>query len=345
MLDAIRSQRPKLLDGVRQVLRLHHDSMHTERSSMEWIVRFVRFHGRRLRAHPFPAEPKIEAFLTNLAVHGHVAGATQNQAMNALVFLYRRVLDHVMEGNINAVGADKKVNVPVVMIHKEIAAVISLIDGTTQLVAKLLHGSGLHIMKAVRLRVKTLHQPDLAPGHGKVHLPPALARNPPCRHGMGVAVGLPRPAPLRSPAFRDHPSPSRGPQRPPQGHQGGRPPCRSDEDRQRSHLSPCLRHSPAPTRPRHPHLSAPARAQRSCHDHALYPHPAAGRPGCSEPPGRPRCLAFLFGLPNADQGAEWIRPTLQSAAGTAEVNGMPHLRGLHSLALAAQSSGLCCRIT
>jgi hypothetical protein len=81
--------------------------MHTERSSVECIVRFVRFHGLRSRADLFPAEPKIEAFLTDLAVPGHVAPATQNQAMNALVFLDRRVLIHVLSGRINAVRADK----------------------------------------------------------------------------------------------------------------------------------------------------------------------------------------------------------------------------------------------
>ena len=102
MPDATRSQPPKLLDEVRQVLRLHHYSIHTERSSVEWIVRFVRFHGMRSRHDLFPAEPKIESFLTDLAVQGNVAAATQNQAMNALVFLYKRVLNHVLEGRINA---------------------------------------------------------------------------------------------------------------------------------------------------------------------------------------------------------------------------------------------------
>src|SRR5712691_9403898 len=109
MLDATRSQQPKLLDDVRQVLRLHHYSIHTERASVEWIRRFACFHGLRSRADLFPAEPKIEAFLTDLAVHGNVAAATQNQAMHALVFLYKRVLHHAMEG-INAMRADKKIN-------------------------------------------------------------------------------------------------------------------------------------------------------------------------------------------------------------------------------------------
>jgi integron integrase len=173
----------------------------------------------RSRADLFPAEPKIEAFLTDLALHGNVAAATQNVAMNALVFLYKHVLNQELPGRINAVRADKRVTVPVVMTRDEVAAVISLMDGTTQLVAKLLYGSGLRIMEAVRLRVKdidgsmkqltvragkgdkdrcttfpatltpllqnhlagvkTLHQQDLAHGHGAVYLPHALARKYP----------------------------------------------------------------------------------------------------------------------------------------------------------------------
>src|SRR6266487_4186265 len=100
--------------------------LHTERSYVEWIVRFVRFHGMRSRENLFPAEPKIEAFLTDLAVHRNVAPATQNQAMNALVFLYKRVLNHSLQGSIHAVRADKKINVPIVMTRAEVAAVISL---------------------------------------------------------------------------------------------------------------------------------------------------------------------------------------------------------------------------
>jgi integron integrase len=163
-----------------------------------------------------PPEPKIEAFLTYLAVNKNVAPATQNLAMNALIFLYKRVLKLSMEGHINAVRADRKVNVPVVMTREEVAAVISLMNGTPQLVAKLLYGSGLRIMEAVRLRiqdvdfgmkqitvrsgkgdkdrittfpisaapllqnhlskVRTLHQQDLGRGHGEVYLPHALSR-------------------------------------------------------------------------------------------------------------------------------------------------------------------------
>jgi hypothetical protein len=105
---------------------------------VEWIVRFVRFHGMRSREDLFPAEPKIEAFLTDLAVYGNLAPATQNQAMNALVFLYKRLLNQSLPDSINAVRADKKVNVPMVMTREAVAAVLSLMDGTAQMVAKLL---------------------------------------------------------------------------------------------------------------------------------------------------------------------------------------------------------------
>jgi site-specific recombinase XerD len=210
---------PKLLDEVRKGRRLHHDSMHTERSSGEWSGRFVYFHGMRSREDLSPAAPKIESFLTDLAVHGNVAAATQNQAMTALVFLYKRVLNHAIQGSINAGRVDQKINVPVVMTREEVAAVISLMDGTAPLVAKLPYGSGWRIIEAVRLRVKdiddqmkpltvragqgdkdrfptvpttltpllqnhlarvkTLHQQDSAQGHGEAYLPHALARKHP----------------------------------------------------------------------------------------------------------------------------------------------------------------------
>ena len=123
---------------------------------MEWIVRFVRFHRLQSRADLLPAAAQIEAFLTDLAMQGKVAAATQNQAMHALVFLYKRVLNQALEDRMNAVRADKKVHVPVVMTRDEVATVLSLMEGTPQLVAKLLYGSGLRIMEAVRLRVKDI---------------------------------------------------------------------------------------------------------------------------------------------------------------------------------------------
>jgi integron integrase len=159
MPDGRRSQPPKLLDHVRQVLRLHHYSIHTERSSGEWIQRFARCHGMRSRADLCPAEPKIEAFLTDLAVHGHVAAATQNPAMKALVGLYTRVLHQVMQGRLKAVRAAKKSTVPVGMTREAVATILARLDGTAQLVAKLRDGSGVRLMEAVRLRVKDIDVP------------------------------------------------------------------------------------------------------------------------------------------------------------------------------------------
>ena len=101
----------------------------------------------------FPPESKIEAFLTYMAVNKNVATATQNQAMTALVFLYKRVLNQSMDGSINAIRAERKVNIPVIMTREKVAAVFSLLKGTPQLVAKLLYGTGLRIMEAVCLRV------------------------------------------------------------------------------------------------------------------------------------------------------------------------------------------------
>ena len=101
-------------------------------------------------------ESKIETFLTDLAVNGKVAPSTQNQAMNALVFLYRQVLKAPLEEKIDAVRADRKVNVPVVLTREEVAKVVSLLDGEAQTIVKLLYGSGLRIMEAVRLRVKDM---------------------------------------------------------------------------------------------------------------------------------------------------------------------------------------------
>src|ERR1019366_2614357 len=94
-------QTPKLLDQVRNVLRLHHYSIHTERSYIDWIKRYVHFHQMRCREDLADGEKKIEAFLTDLAVQGKVAASTQNQAMNALVFLYKKVLAKPLDGKVS----------------------------------------------------------------------------------------------------------------------------------------------------------------------------------------------------------------------------------------------------
>jgi integron integrase len=164
-------------------------------------------------------EAKIEAFLTHLAVDKIVAPSTQNQAMNALVFLYKHVLKQPLNQEINAVRASRKINVPVVMTREEVAQIIVLMEGVPQLIVKLLYGSGLRIMETVRLRVqdidynfkqltvrsgkgakdrvtpfpssaiplfqnhlsrvKVIHKQDTDHGHGEVYMPYALGRKYP----------------------------------------------------------------------------------------------------------------------------------------------------------------------
>lgn len=92
----------KLLDQLREVARLKHYSIRTERSYADWVRRYILFHRMKSREELLPAEPKIEAFLSDLAVRGQVAVSTQNQAFNALLFLYREVL-HIQLGNIDSV--------------------------------------------------------------------------------------------------------------------------------------------------------------------------------------------------------------------------------------------------
>jgi integron integrase len=148
-------QSPRLLDQMRGVLRLHHYARRTERSYCDWVRRFVKFHGMKSRADLAGGKAKVEAFLTDLAVRGEVAAATQNQAFQALLFLYGRVLEQPLEG-VDALRAERKPRVPEVLTVEEARRVIALLNGVPQLVMKLIYGSGLRLMEALRLRVKDL---------------------------------------------------------------------------------------------------------------------------------------------------------------------------------------------
>ena len=207
---------PNLLGEVRKLMRVRHYSIHTERAYCDWIKRYIRFHGMTSREDLSDGEKHIEVFLTHLAVNEQVAPSTQNQALNALVFLYKQVLQQPLRDEINAVRAPKRLSVPVVMSREEVKAVITLMQGMPQLIAKLLYGCGLRVMEAVRLRVqdvdfemkqvtvrsgkgakdrfttfpvsvipaledhlqrvKMMHERDLSDGFGAVYLPYALGR-------------------------------------------------------------------------------------------------------------------------------------------------------------------------
>lgn len=212
-------QRPakKLLDQVREVIQLKHYSRKTEKSYVGWIKRFILFHSKR---HPREmGKAEIEAYLTYLAQDRKVAAATQNQAFNAILFLYRNVLQVELDGAIDAVRARRPARLPTVLTREEVRPVIAAMSGQPQLVVQLLYGCGLRLMEGLRLRVKDIdfglnqlvirdakgmkdrvtmlpqllrdslqnqllrsrliHEKDLARGYGRVVLPYALAHKYP----------------------------------------------------------------------------------------------------------------------------------------------------------------------
>ena len=135
--------RLKLMDQVRQVLQYHHYAYRTEKSYCDWIVRYIKFHGSK--RHPQDmGKTEIDTFPSHMATHGHVAAATQRQAFNAIIFLYRHVLDKPIEGQIEPVRAKKHARPPVVMSKNEIQRVFSQMQGTHLLMAQILYGSWLH---------------------------------------------------------------------------------------------------------------------------------------------------------------------------------------------------------
>ena len=152
-MSSLNKKEPKLLDEVYKVMCLNHYSIHTERSYCDWIKRFITFHHMKSRKDLAGGELKIEEFLTHLATKLHVAKSTQNQAMNALVFLFKKVLNDPLTGKIDAIRSISKESIPVVMTREETAKVIALLSGDANLIAKLLYGSGLRVSEALRLRI------------------------------------------------------------------------------------------------------------------------------------------------------------------------------------------------
>jgi integron integrase len=211
------SKPPKLLERVRQTIRFNHYSPRTEEAYVDWIKRFIHFHGIR---HPQEmGADEVRDFLTHLATELDVAASTQNQAFSALLFLYREVLQQKLPWIDNIVRAKRPLKIPVVFTQTEAREVLGRITGTPRLMAHLLYGSGLRVMECVRLRVKDvdlgylqitvreakggrqrvtmvptnlvdalrkqvenvaqLHREDLSAGFGEVDLPGALARKYP----------------------------------------------------------------------------------------------------------------------------------------------------------------------
>jgi len=208
------NQSPKLLDQVRRAIRLKGYSIRTEEAYVNWIRRFILFHDKR---HPQEmGSAEVEAFLSHLVSEKNVAPSTQNQALSALLFLYRNVLKVDLAGAIEPLRAKKRQRVPTVLTPAEVQQVLIHLSGKQLLMAQLLYGSGLRLLECLRLRVKDvdfgyqqiivrdgkghkdrvtmlpqsaarslevhlqsvrlLHEKDLARGFGAVYLPDALER-------------------------------------------------------------------------------------------------------------------------------------------------------------------------
>jgi integrase len=153
-VDTPSSPAPKLLDQVRDRIRVKHYSIRTETQYVQWIRRFILFHGKR---HPLDlGAPEVEAFLTHLAVEGNVAAATQNQALSALLFLYREVLGIELPWLDKVTRAKRPRHLPVVLTRDEVRAVLGKMEGVYGLLGRLLYGTGMRLMELIRLRVKDI---------------------------------------------------------------------------------------------------------------------------------------------------------------------------------------------
>ncbi len=141
-----------LLEAVRDRCRVKHYSLRTEDAYLGWIKRFIFFHKMR---HPSKMGGlEVEQFLTHLAVSGKVAASTQNQALSALLFLYREVINVKLPWMENVVRAKQSIRLPVVLTVEQIQRVLARLDGREWLMASLLYGTGMRLMECIRLRVK-----------------------------------------------------------------------------------------------------------------------------------------------------------------------------------------------
>ncbi|MDJ0781060.1 MAG: integron integrase [Desulfosarcinaceae bacterium] len=145
----------KLMDQVRQVLRYHHYALNTERTYCQWILRYIRHYGARRHPREMGAT-EVEAFLSHLATTEQVAAATQRQALNAIIFLYKQVLDMDIGDSISPVRAKRRRRLPVVMTGAETRQVLDHMQGQHLLMAELLYGAGLRRAECLRLRVNSV---------------------------------------------------------------------------------------------------------------------------------------------------------------------------------------------
>jgi len=208
----------RLMDQVREVLRYYHYAYRTEQSYSSWILQYIKFYGGK--THPKDmGKNEVERFLSYLTEKRNVAAATQKQALNALIFLYKKVLDVDLGDGIAPTRSKRRMNLPTVLTQEEVAKLLGNMKGKHALMAKLLYGCGLRLMECIRLRIKdvdfgqgwifirntkggkdrkailpdsiqqelqeqidyvaALHEEDIREGFGEVYIPGALSRKYP----------------------------------------------------------------------------------------------------------------------------------------------------------------------
>lgn len=248
-----------LFSALRERVRSLHYSLRTERAYVLWVRRFIAFHGRR---HPRElGAAEVTSFLSSLAVQGEVAAATQNQALAAILFLYKEVMGLDLPWLSEVVRAKRPRRLPVVLESHEVAALLGRIDGLPGLMARLMYGTGMRISECVALRVKDLDltRRELVVRDGKggkdrmtvvpLSLVTPLREQAPLLRADVVPRHLPRRAPLRLRQARDLP-----------------------------YAAAQLRHPPHATGLRHPHHPGAPRPQGCEHDDDLHACPESRRP-------------------------------------------------------------------
>lgn len=149
------TETPRLIPTIRSTLRVRHYSRRTEEAYIGWIKRYIFFHNKR---HPASmGGDEVNAFLTSLAVDGHVSASTQGQALAALLFLYRYVFNDPLPWLNDVVRAARPLYVPAVMTPEEVSVLLQKMSGTPKLIAYLLYGGGLRLLECLQLRIKDVH--------------------------------------------------------------------------------------------------------------------------------------------------------------------------------------------
>jgi integrase len=301
--------KPKLREQLHAAIRARFYSRRTEESYWYWIRYFIYFHGKRHPAGMGGAE--VTAFLNWLATDRKVAAATQNQALNALLFLYKHVLDKDLPWFEGLVRAKRPVRLPVVLNDIEVQKLLARLEGTKWLIASFLYGSGLRLQEALMLRVKdidfayrqvvvrdgkggkdrvtmlpesvvqplqahlgkvrALHRFDCEAGYGGLAASRACPEVPARRIRVGLAVRVSVREPLRGPRDRCHPAPPRVSGYRPSGDQARGASRRNLQAGELPHTAAFIRHAPPAGRLRHPHGAGAAGPLRRFNDDDLHP--------------------------------------------------------------------------